>query len=101
MRLNMIGIFVQDMAVMAAFYRDVLGFEVEWDGTSPYAEIKNEGVRFSMYRRELLPSLLGQTPSYPSGLNGTFELALDYPTSAEVDRAEYSVRHRRGTRLSK
>ena len=33
-----------------------------------------------------LPGLLGQAPSYPEGLNGTFELAIDLPTSAEADR---------------
>ena len=36
-------------------------------------------MRFSMYQRSLLPELLGQEPSYPSGLNGTFELAIEMP----------------------
>ena len=85
-RLDMIGIFVKDLPSMVAFYRDLLGFEIDWDGAGPYAEFKNEGVRFSMYERAQLPELLGQNPSYPSGLNGTFELAIDYPTSADVDR---------------
>jgi len=39
-----------------------------------------------MYERAQLPGLLGQAPTYPSGLNGTFELAIDLPTSADVDR---------------
>jgi lactoylglutathione lyase len=39
-----------------------------------------------MYERAQLPGLLKQTPTYPSGLNGTFELAIDLPTSADVDR---------------
>jgi len=85
-RLDMIGIFVNDLPRMVAFYRDVLGFEIAWDGKGPYAEFKHEGIRFSMYERAQLPDLLGQTPSYPSGLNGTFELAMDLPTSADVDR---------------
>jgi lactoylglutathione lyase len=29
---------------------------------------------------------LGLTPTYPGGLNGTFELAIDMPASADVDR---------------
>jgi len=82
----MIGLFVNDLRVMVAFYRDVLGFAIEWDGQGPYAEFKNEGVRFSMYERAQLPGLLGQAPTYPSGLNGTFELAIDLPTPADVDR---------------
>ena len=85
-RIDLIGIFVKDIKSMVAFYRDVLGFEIDWDGQGPYAEFSNEGVRFAMYERAQLPGLLGQTPTYPSGLNGTFEIALDLPTSAEADR---------------
>ncbi|MBN2147643.1 MAG: VOC family protein [Anaerolineales bacterium] len=85
-RWDMIGIFVNDLHRMVAFYRDALGFEIEWDGNGPYAEFKNEGIRFSMYERAQLPSLLGQSPTYPSGINGTFELAIDLPVSADVDR---------------
>jgi lactoylglutathione lyase len=85
-RLDLVGIFVNDLPQMVAFYRDVLGFEIDWDGNGPYAEFKNEGVRFSMYERAQLPALLGQTPDYPANLNGTFELAIDLPTSADADR---------------
>lgn len=85
-RMDMIGIFVQDLQKMVRFYRDVLGFEIDWDGAGPYAEFKHEGIRFSMYERAQLPQLLGQTPSYPAGLNGTFELAIDLPVAADVDR---------------
>jgi lactoylglutathione lyase len=85
-RIDMIGIFVADLAPMVAFYRDVLGFEINWDGSGPYAEFVNEGVRFSMYERAQLPGLLGQTPGYPAGWNGTFELAIDLPTSVDADQ---------------
>ncbi len=85
-RLDMLGIFVNDLHRMVAFYRDVLGFEIDWDGNGPYAEFKHEGIRFSMYERSQLPTLLGQVPTFPAGLNGTFELAIDLPTSADVDR---------------
>jgi lactoylglutathione lyase len=85
-RFDMVGLFVGDQAKMVAFYRDVLGLEIEWDGVGPYAEFKHEGIRFSMYERAQLPGLLGRTPAYPAGLNGTFELAIDYPTSVELDR---------------
>jgi catechol 2,3-dioxygenase-like lactoylglutathione lyase family enzyme len=85
-RIDMIGIFVTDLQRMVTFYRDVLGFEIEWDGKGPYAEFRNEGVRFSMYERAQLPKILGQPPTFPEGINGTFELAIDLPTSAEADR---------------
>jgi catechol 2,3-dioxygenase-like lactoylglutathione lyase family enzyme len=84
-KIDMIGIFVDDLKQIVAFYCDALGFEIEWDGQGPYAEFKHEGVRFSMYQRALLPDLLGQAPAFPSGLNGTFELAIDLPTSADAD----------------
>lgn len=85
-RIDLIGIFVQDIQSMVKFFRDVLDFEIDWDGNGPYAEFKNDGVRFSMYERAQLPGLLNQTPDYPRGLNGTFEIAIDLPTSADVDR---------------
>ncbi len=86
-RFDMIGLFVSDLPKMVAFYRDVLGLEIEWDGNGPYAEFHHEGIRFSMYERRLLPELLGQTPSFTSGINGTFELALDLPHFEDVDPA--------------
>ena len=85
-RLDMVGIFVSDLHRMVSFYRDTLGLEIEWDGQGSYAEFKHEGIRFSMFERAQLPGLLGQTPRYPTGVNGTFELAIDLPTSADADR---------------
>jgi lactoylglutathione lyase len=85
-QINLVGLFVSDLAKQVAFYRDVLGFAIEWDGQGPYAEFRAANVRFGMYERRMLPALLGQTPSFPSGLNGTFELAIDFPTYHEVDR---------------
>ncbi len=85
-QLDMIGIFVNDLHQMVTFYRDVLGFEIDWDGRGSYAEFRHHGIRFSMYERARLPDLLGQAPTYPSGLNGTFELAIDLPTSLDADR---------------
>jgi predicted enzyme related to lactoylglutathione lyase len=40
-----------------------------------------------MFLRSELPGLLGATPTYPAGLNGTFELAIDLPRSQDVDEA--------------
>ncbi len=85
-RFDMIGLFVQNMKRMVEFYRDVVGLKVEWDGKEPYAEFEHEGIRFAFYEREKLPDLLDRhEPTYPSGLNGTFELAIDLPTFEDVE----------------
>ncbi len=38
-----------------------------------------------MHERRMLPTLLGQTPDYQTGINGTFELALNLPYFEDVD----------------
>jgi catechol 2,3-dioxygenase-like lactoylglutathione lyase family enzyme len=88
-RFDMVGIFVNDIQKMVDFYQNILGFKINYDGSDPYAEFEHTGIRVSMYERRLLPALLGQTPGYPSGINGTFELAIDLPYFEDVD-SEYA-----------
>ena len=83
-RFNMIGIFVNDLSKMVKFYRDVIGLEIK-QIDEPYAEFKHDGIRFAMYERKLLPELLGQEPTYPEGINGTFELAINVGQREQVD----------------
>jgi len=84
-RFDMVGIFVSDIRKMVDFYQNVLGFKITYDGSGPYAEFEHTVIRVSMYERRLLPELLGQTPDYPAGINGTFELAIDPPYFEDVD----------------
>ena len=84
-RFDMIGLFVKDLPAMVEFYRDVIGIGIDWDGVGPYAEFRHEGIRFAMYERKELPGLLGQEPSYPAGINGTFELAINVGKPENVD----------------
>jgi len=77
LRFDMIGLFVKDLKTMVNFYSKVIGIDIDWDGLGPYAEFKHEGIRFAMFERAMLPELLGRQPSYPSGINGTFELAIN------------------------
>lgn len=81
----MIGLFVSDLSNMVNFYRDVVGIDINWDENGPYAEFKHDGIRFSMFQREQLPHLLGQAPSFPKGINGTFELAINVGAPKNVD----------------
>ncbi|MBN2780474.1 MAG: VOC family protein [Candidatus Marinimicrobia bacterium] len=85
MRFDLIGLFVRDLNAMVRFYRDVVGIPIDWNGEGPYAEFRHEGIRFAMYERDKLPDLLGRTPSYPEGLNGSFELSLNAGEPQNVD----------------
>ncbi|WP_037572119.1 VOC family protein [Spirochaeta cellobiosiphila] len=84
-KFDLIGLFVEDLEAMVAFYRDVIGLGINWSGEGPYAEFVHEGIRFAMYERAQLPKLLGQTPDYPKKLNGSFELSINVGPSHNVD----------------
>lgn len=96
-KFNMVGLFVGDLMQMVAFYREALGVDIDWNGEVPYAEFKHEGIRFAMYERAKLPELLGQKPGYPSGLNGTFELAVNVGDAENVDTFFERVTNRGAT----
>lgn len=84
-RFDMVGLFVSNLGRMAEFYENVVGLKSMTREGGSYVEFEHEGIRFSMFERSQLPSLLGQTPSYPEGLNGTFELAINVGSKESVD----------------
>ena len=84
-KFDMIGLFVNNLPSMVRFYKETIGLEIEWDGKGPYAEFKHEGIRFAMFERRELPKLLGKTPSFTTGINGTFELAINVGDPVNVD----------------
>lgn len=85
-KLNMIGIFVNDLHKMVEFYKNAIGIDIEWDGNGPYAEFKHEGIRFSMFERKELVKLINQTPDFNKNINGTFELAICVGDPDNVDK---------------
>ena len=85
-KFDLIGVFVSDLKTMVQFYKEVIGIEIDWDGNGPYAEFKHDGIRFAMFERKELPKLLGEQPSYPDGINGTFELAINVGEPENVDK---------------
>jgi catechol 2,3-dioxygenase-like lactoylglutathione lyase family enzyme len=85
-KFDLIGLFIEDLYKMVDFYSNVIGIEIDWDGQVPYAEFKHDGIRFAMYERKMLPELLGQELSYPEGINGTFELAINVGQPDQVDK---------------
>lgn len=85
-KFDAIGIFVKDLKKMVEFYRDVLKVDIDWNGQGPMAEFSHEGIRLMMFERKELEGYLKTPVSYPGGLNGTFELAIDLPKFPDVDR---------------
>ena len=87
MRLDGFGLFVEDMAKMIRFYRDVLGFEIkETDNTSNVYLVKDDTL-FLLYGRKDFEKMTNRRYDCIKGLNGHFELALYVDTFDEVDVA--------------
>ena len=87
LKLNIIGLFVNDMETMVSFYRDVMGMKTDWAGDAN-AELYSGEVQFIMFSRNDFEAMTSRKYTYPSGVNGTVELAFDVSDFAEVD-AEY------------
>lgn len=75
------------METMVPFYRDILGFQTQWDG-GDFAEFRTASGELSlfMYSRKAFAQSLGEPYAPPKGLNQT---ALWLPCFADVD-AEYA-----------
>jgi len=85
MRLDGFGIFVEDMGRMVAFYRDVLGFAIEWEEGSSNVYLVKDGTLFLMYGRDDFEKMTSRKYQYVNGLNGHYEIALSVPSFTDVD----------------
>ncbi len=83
---NTIGLFTTDNAKVVAFYRDVFGFQTDWNGQEPNVEMTLDGMRLILFPRSDFEQMISQKLSYPQGLNSTMELSFDVPTFADVDK---------------
>ncbi len=81
------GLFVEDVPKMVAFYRDVLGFETEWDG-GPFASFKVRDGGLFMFDRKSFAKDMKLDYCPPRGLNQTMEIGIGVPEKADVD-SEY------------
>lgn len=86
---NTIGLFTTDNTRMVAFYRDVFGFQTEWNGIEPNVEMRLDGMRILLFPRKDFEQMTSHRFTYPTGINGTMELSFDVPTFADVN-IEYS-----------
>ena len=85
MRLDGFGLFVEDMAKMIRFYRDVLGFEIKEAEDSSNVYLVKDGTLFLLYGRSDFEKMTGRSYEYINGLNGHFEIALYVDAFDEVD----------------
>lgn len=86
MRLDGIGLFVNDMAKMIRFYRDVLGFEIKESEDAVNVYLIKDGTLFMLYERKNFENMTSRKYEYIKGLNGHFEIALYVDTFEEVDK---------------
>lgn len=86
MKLDGVGLLVNDMAQMIRFYRDVLGFEIQEAEDAVNVYLIKDGTLFMLYERRNFEKMTGRKFQYVTGLNGHFEIALYVDTFAEVDQ---------------
>ena len=89
MKLDGVGLFVNDMATMIRFYRDVLGFEIKEDENAVNVYLIKNGTLFMLYERKNFEKMTNRKYEYLKGLNCHFEIALYVDTFEEVD-SEYA-----------
>lgn len=87
MRLDGFGLFVNDMAAMIRFYRDVLGFEIRESEDTENVYLVKDGTLFLLYGRKDFEKMTNRKYEYVKGFNGHSEIALYVDTFEEVDRA--------------
>lgn len=85
MRLDGFGLFVEDMAKMIRFYRDVLGFEIKEGEDTSNVYLVKDGTLFLLYGRNDFEKMTSRKYEYLKGPNGHFEIALYVDTFEEVD----------------
>ena len=88
MKLDGFGLFVEDMAKMICFYRDVLGFEIKEDDDTSNVYLIKDDTLFLLYGRKDFEKMTSRKYEYIKGLNGHTEIALYVDSFEEVD-AEY------------
>lgn len=91
MRLDGLGIMVDDMAAMVRFYRDVLGFEIKEDENTTNVYLEKDGTLFLLYRKTDFEKMTNRKFSYCNGINGHYEIALSAVNFAAVDKAYSEV----------
>ena len=85
MKIDCIGLFVNNVAAMVQFYRDIIGLKTNWNG-EPNADFEAGNCRLIMFGRKDFETIIAKSFSYPKGLNGTMEIAFSRTTYEDVDK---------------
>jgi len=86
MKLDGIGLFVNNMQCMVEFYRDILDFEIEWKLGEKNVYLIKDDTLFMLYGRDDFEKMTSRKYQYIEGLNGHFEIALNVSNYHEVDK---------------
>ena len=89
MQLEGFGLFVDNMATMIRFYRDVMGFAIAEQEDTKNVYLVKDGVLFLLYGKKDFEIMTGQSYEYVHGLNGHFEITMKVENFSQVD-AVYS-----------
>jgi catechol 2,3-dioxygenase-like lactoylglutathione lyase family enzyme len=79
-------LFVEDIEKMVSFYKNIMGFDTDWDG-GLWAEFKTKSgpLSLAMYDRKNFAKAVGEC-YYPSkGINLTMEIGIWLPKFSDVD----------------
>lgn len=85
MKLDGVGIFVNDLETMVHFYKTVLEFDIGWEKGESNVFLEKDGILFLMYGRKDLEKMTNRKYDYIKGINGHFEIASSVPTFKDVD----------------
>jgi len=87
MKFGAIGFYVNDMETMVKFYRDVMGMNIEWDGSGFTAmEMEGQIHHFILCTRDGYKNSIPEIFHWNKNLNGNMEICFDVPNFSDVDK---------------
>lgn len=86
MKLDGFGLMVSHMKTMVNFYKNVLGFDIDWQPDEKNVYLIKDGTVFMLYGRSDFEEMTHRKYAYVGGLNGHSEIALSVPTYCDVDK---------------